>query len=228
MSRIRVLIADDQELFAAGVRIILEAHGSGEIEVVGIAADGRQAVDMVERDPPDLVLMDVRMPVMDGVEATRLIHERHPEVRILILTTFDDDDYVHTALGGGAVGYLLKNLQPDELVSAVRAAYRGTFLVSPAVGRKLVRQAHEGASRAGQSDAHYHGELNFLRAHFRTLSKREAEVLSLILQDLDNREIAERLGIAEQTVKNYTSIVYEKLDVTDRIHAIRLVKELRG
>ncbi len=223
-----MLVVDDQELFAGGLKIILEAVPDIEFSVF-VAYNGRDAVQMAKDIKPELVLMDVRMPVMDGVEATRIIHKEHPDIKIIILTTFDDDDYVFSALEGGAVGYILKDLKPEDLVNSVKAALSGTFLISPKIGIKLIQRASGSPHLSeGEVEIRHHGIVNFLRAHFPDLSKREAEVLRLLLQDLDNREIAENLYIAEQTVKNYTSSIYDKLGVTDRIHAIRLVKKIRS
>jgi DNA-binding NarL/FixJ family response regulator len=205
VAKIRVLVVDDQELFARGLEIVLKGHGGGELAVVGIAADGREAIQKVEALAPDVVLMDVRMPVMDGVEATRIIHERNPAIKILILTTFDDDQYVADALGNGA---------------------QGNLNVSSAVGSRLVRHAQAGMERTQKRPIEYHGEINFLLSQFESLRKREAEILHLILQDYDNQEIAQRLFIAEQTVKNYVTAIYGKIGVSDRDHAKQKVKDL--
>ncbi len=123
MARIKVLIVDDQELFARGLEIILKGHGAEDLAVVGIAANGKEALHRVGALSPDVILMDVRMPVMDGVEATRLIRERHPQAKILILTTFNDDQYVSEALGAGAQGYVLKNVKPEELITSIKAVH---------------------------------------------------------------------------------------------------------
>lgn len=224
MDAIKVLIVDDQELFAAGLRIILEESGRDAIRVSGIATNGREAIQMVDSYQPDVILMDVRMPVMDGVEATKVIHERYPEKKILVLTTFDDDQYVFDALSNGAFGYILKNIRPDELITSIKAVNAGNFFVSQSVGYKLVRQARKGIEHAEDRLMEYHGELNFLHSCFPSLSNRETEILHLLLQDLDNHEIAERLFIAEQTVRNYISSIYGKIGVSDRVHAKKLVK----
>ncbi len=223
MDRITVLIADDQRLFAHGIDIILRTYGKNEITVAGIAENGRQAVRMADRLQPDVILMDVRMPVMDGTEATRTIHRAHPKIKILVLTTFDDDDYVFSALDAGAIGYVLKNVKPDQLVTAIRAVHAGDYFVSPAVGYKLVQRAQEGV-QIGRRGARYQGELNFIQSKFERLTRREAEVLHLLLRDFDNREIAERLFVAEQTVRNHVSVIYTKLGVSDRTHAKRAAK----
>ena len=181
---------------------------------------------MAERLRPDVILMDVRMPVMDGTEATRTIHRQHPDIKILVLTTFDDDDYVFSALDAGAIGYVLKNVKPDQLVTAIRAVHAGDYFVSPAVGYKLVRRAQEGVQMGQRDAARYQGELNFIQSKFERLTRREAEILHLLLRDFDNREIAERLFIAEQTVRNHVSVIYTKLGVGDRTHAKRAAKEV--
>lgn len=226
MDRIKVLIADDQRLFAHGIDIILRTYAKDEITVAGIAENGSQAVRMAERLRPDVILMDVRMPVMDGTEATRTIHRQHPDIKILVLTTFDDDDYVFSALDAGAIGYVLKNVKPDQLVTAIRAVHAGDYFVSPAVGYKLVRRAREGVQMGRRDAARYQGELNFIQSKFERLTRREAEILHLLLRDFDNREIAERLFIAEQTVRNHVSVIYTKLGVGDRTHAKRAAKEV--
>jgi DNA-binding NarL/FixJ family response regulator len=226
VTRIKVLIVDDQELFARGLQIILKGHGREEIAVVGIATNGKEALERVAALEPDVVLMDVRMPIMDGVEATRLIHERRPDVKILILTTFDDDQYVFDALGSGAQGYVLKNVKPDDLVTSIKAVHAGSLYVSSDVGTRLIRHAQAGMQRTARRPIEYRGEMNFLISHFEALRTREAEILHLILQDYDNQEIAQRLCIAEQTVKNYVTAIYDKIGVADRDHAKRKVKGL--
>ena len=226
MKKIKILIVDDQELFASGLDITLRGYGKEDITVVGIAYDGKEAVRMAESTQPDVILMDVRMPVMDGVEATQIIHQRNQHIKILILTTFDDDQYVFDALENGALGYVLKNIKPDELVTSIKAVHAGNFFVSPSIGYKLIQRAHEGLHNTDIAETEYHGEVNFLQSHFESLSRREAEILHLVLIDFDNKEIAEKLFIAEQTVKNHISAIYAKLDVPDRVHLKKLVKRI--
>ena len=227
MSKIRVLIVDDQKLFAGSLKVVLEGHGDGEIDVVGIAYNGLEALDLVGPTNPDVVLMDVRMPEMDGVEATREIHRLHPEIKIMILTTFADDDYVMNALSGGAAGYVLKSIEPDELVTSVKAVYGGTVLMSASVGQWLIKNVGSGAP-GGQLPSERDTEIHALIERFPDLGRREAEVLHLMCENLDNREIADALFVAEQTIKNYTSKIYTKLGVDDRPHAIQMVKRVRG
>ena len=220
---IRVIIVDDQELFAGSMKIVLQGYGKDEIRVEGMAYNGKEAVDLVDRTLPDLVLMDVRMPVMDGVEATRLIHQKHPAIKIMILTTFDDDDLVSHALHSGATGYVLKNIQPEELVTSIKAVHSGNLLVSSSVGFRLIHQMG-GESDEGSQSAEVKARTEALGKMFPFLRKREAEVLRLIEEGYDNKEIADTLFIAEQTVKNYISSIYTKIGVQDRMHAIRLIK----
>jgi DNA-binding NarL/FixJ family response regulator len=226
MGSIRVMIVDDQELFASGIDIILKGYGAEDITVVDISTNGAEAVRKVAKAAPDVILMDVRMPVMDGVEATRIVHERHPGIKILILTTFDDDQYVYNALSNGAIGYVLKNVNPEELVSAIKAVYAGNLTVSSAIGYRLVKSAAAGVRMDAQRNVEYQGDLNFLLRHFESLRGREAEILNLIMADYDNRQIAETLFLAEQTVRNYISVIYAKIGVSDRAHAKQKVKEL--
>ena len=166
MAKIRVLIVDDQELSATGIQIILRGHGEGEVVPIGIAKDGKEAIKMTDTHRPDVVLMDVRMPVMDGVQATETIHERHPNIRILILTTFDDDKYVLEALSNGASGYVLKNIPPDELIMAIKTVFRGSLLVSPTVGRKLVQQANSAAQLSAERIAMKRHDIEALAGSF--------------------------------------------------------------
>ena len=221
MSKIRVVIADDQPLFAGSMKIVLEGYGRGEIEVAGIAHNGKDAVELVRETLPQVVLMDVRMPVMDGVEATRRIHTEFPEIKIMILTTFDDDDYVHHALVNGAVAYVLKEIQPEELITAVKAINDGSYLISSSVGVRIVDMVRS----ENKAPVERKEEVADMLLRFPTLSHREVEVLDLITQSYDNHEIAKKLFVGEQTIKNYVSSIYAKLGVTDRIHAVRLVKE---
>ena len=214
---IRVLLADDQVLFVESLKTVLEMR-SRDIRVTGIARDGREAVAMAEQQKPDIVLLDVRMPVMDGVEAARIIRERLPEVQVAMLTTFDDDVYVLEALRHGAVGYLLKSTSPADLISAVRSIKNGSVLISPEVASRLVeqlarqKQRSEEAQQAGAAVQQWQ----------KLLSPREREVLSLLAEGRNNHEIAEALSLAEQTVKNHVSVIYSKLGVHDRARVVRL------
>jgi DNA-binding NarL/FixJ family response regulator len=208
MSTIRVLLVDDQTLFIESLKTVFETHVE-DIEIVGMATDGRTALDMIAKTHPDVVLMDVRMPIMDGVESTKVIKEKFPETRVLILTTFDDDVYVYEALRYGAEGYLLKDMPTVELISAVRSVCQGGIPISPKVTSKLLKSIIH-----PQEDETAKGWIT-------TLNSREREILGLIAKGFDNKIIAKRLFIGEQTVKNYVSIIYSKLGVKDRVQAAR-------
>jgi DNA-binding NarL/FixJ family response regulator len=203
---IRVLLADDQELVRSGFRLILElAEG---IEVVGEAADGGEAVRLAKELQPDVVLMDVRMPDVDGIEATRRLRQAGLEARVLVLTTFDLDEYVYAAVRAGASGFLLKDAPREQLVTAVRTVARGEALLAPAVTQRLIErfvsrpQAGEAAPALGE------------------LSVRELEVLRLIARGLSNAEIAGELYLSEATVKTHVARVLRKLGLRDRVQAV--------
>ncbi|WP_049574521.1 response regulator [Nonomuraea sp. SBT364] len=205
---IRVLIADDQGMVRTGFTTFLS--GQPDIQVVGEAADGREAVERAAELDPDVVLMDVRMPVMDGLEATRrLLSPSGARSRVLILTTFDLDDYVYEALRAGASGFLLKDASAAQLAEAVRVVAAGDALIAPAVTRRLI---HEFA-RLSPPRARDRGRLG-------VLTERETEVLTLVAQALSNQEIAGRLVLAEQTVKTHVGRVLMKLGLRDRAQAI--------
>lgn len=219
MEKIKVVLVDDQTLFVESLRTVLETRADDMI-VVGVANEGGQAVEVVAETCPDIVLMDVRMPGMNGVESTGLIKERYPDTRVLMLTTFDDDQYVIEALRLGAVGYLLKNMPPAELISAIRAVYEGGVLISPQVANKLVGLLTNSQNRIEENQNN-----NPIASLVNQLSSREKEILQLMAEGLDNKEIAKKLFIAEQTVKNYVSVIYSKLGVRDRVQASRMVLE---
>ena len=218
--RIRVLLVDDQTLFVEGLKMVL-ASKAEDIVLVGIAYNGREGLDLALREKPDVVLMDIRMPVMDGVESTRLIREQLPDTRVLILTTFDDDEYVIEALKLGAVGYILKDIPPAELISAIRAVYEGGVLIAPKVAAKIAEKL-AGARNGGKGPPPESAPPLWLQE----LSPREQEVLRLLAGGYDNREIATRLFLAEQTVKNHVVALYDKMDVKDRVHAMRKAAEM--
>lgn len=202
---IRVLICDDQTVVCEGLRAILST--APELEVVGVAYDGAQALEQVQALQPDLVLMDLKMPVMNGIQATREIHARFPHVRVLVLTTYDFDEWVFEAVRGGASGYLLKDTPRDELVKAITGTVRGLHYLDPAVTGKLMEQVGRAPSPSGQAEL------------ARLLSERELEVLRLIALGLNNSEIAGRLFLSEGTVRNYVSAILTKLGVSDRTQA---------
>jgi DNA-binding NarL/FixJ family response regulator len=215
MAEIRVLLADDQQLMREGLRVLLDLNP--DIRVVGEAGDGVEAVERALALQPDVVLMDVRMPGLDGVAATRQLHETCPEVKVIILTTFDDDEYVFEGLRAGAVGYLLKDVPSEQLAEAIHAAARGEAFIQPSVARKVVAEFARLTERE-----HRRREQPLVEP----LSARELEVLALVAEGLSNREIGERLFITEGTVKNHVSNVLAKLGVRDRTQATLRAQEL--
>ena len=201
---IRVLICDDQAIVCEGLQAILSI--AQDIKVVGIANDGAQTVERIAEAQPDVVLMDLKMPVMNGVQATRLIRERHPEVRVLVLTTYDADEWVFDAVRGGASGYLLKDAPREKLIEAIRDTAVGKTPVDSNVAGKLFTQVVQGTAPPDTSIAE-------------DLSEREREVLGLLARGMTNAEIAAALYLSEGTVRNYVSAILEKLDVADRTQA---------
>ncbi len=218
MEKIKLLLVDDQTLFVESLKTVLKTRAK-DMAVIGVANDGPTAVAMVALEQPDIILMDVRMPGMNGVETTRQIKEKYPLIKVLMLTTFDDDDYVVEALKLGAVGYLLKDMPPAELIKAIRTLHEGGVLISPKVAAKVVDRLIIPTGKVRNQDP----ESNSLVDE---LSNREKEVLRLLAQGFDNREIAARLFIAEQTVKNHVSVIYSKLGVHDRVQALRKADEI--
>jgi DNA-binding NarL/FixJ family response regulator len=213
--KIRILIVDDQELFALGLKVVIESS-SDRLQVVGVAQTGAEALSMVESTNPEIVLMDVRMPEMDGVDATRLIHDQHPEVRILILTTFDDDDYVHDSMKHGAIGYLLKDRPAEEILDCIFAVHRGILQIDPAVSDRLLNY-HESTDPRTEE----------IEARLEWLTRRERDVLSCMMMARRIVEIASALGIAEQTVRNHIANIYSKLDIHDRLELIKYIRPIR-
>lgn len=214
---IRLLIVDDQRLMREGLRTLLELEN--DFDVVGEAGDGRAALEAYAQLTPDVVLMDIRMPVMNGVEATRRLRATWPEARVIILTTFDDDANVFEGLRAGAQGYLLKDLSGQELANAVRTVAGGGALIEPSVARKVVAEFARLAASPRSPDS-VNAEL------VEPLSERELEVLRLVAEGLSNREIGLKLSLAEGTVKNYVTNVLQKIGARDRTQAALRAKEL--
>lgn len=204
MSAIRVLLCDDQALVRSGFRMILDARA--DLEVVGEAEDGAEGVEQVHALDPDVVLMDVRMPNLDGIDATRRIVSSGAKARVLILTTFDPDEYVYEAIRAGASGFLLKDVEPEELVDAIRVVAAGNALLGSTVTQRLLERF------AGASGA--------VPPSLDGLTERELEILRFVAGGLSNAEIAERLVVSETTVKTHVSAVLRKLGVRDRVQAV--------
>jgi DNA-binding NarL/FixJ family response regulator len=212
--KIKVILADDQLLFVESLKSVIESR-TAAIEVVGVAYDGKRAVELVRELHPDIALLDVRMPIMDGVEATTIIRRDFPATQVMILTTYDDEIYVHEALSKGAVGYLLKETQPSNLIMCIMAVKEGSVMISPAVAMKLVKNLGSPQGRSPQEESVWPDDL----------TKREKEVLLLLSQGLNNKDIADRLFIEEQTVRNHVSTLYSKIGVHNRIELMLMVNK---
>lgn len=206
--KVRILLADDQELVRAGLRLILEPEE--DFEIVAEAADGGEAVELALRHRPDVVLMDVRMPRVDGIEATRRLAQGDVAgaVRVLVLTTFDVDEYVYAALRAGASGFLLKDAPPDQLAHAIRVVASGNALLAPSVTRRLIDDFARTGTPATDG------------VSFEDLTARESQVLELVVQGLSNAEIAAELVVEETTVKTHVRHVLQKLGLRDRVQAV--------
>jgi DNA-binding NarL/FixJ family response regulator len=211
---IRVVVADDQQVVRLGLTQIIDSEP--DLEVVGEAAHGDAAVELALELRPDVVLTDVRMPLMDGIAATRAIGERCPEVRVLVITTFNLDEYVVGALRAGAAGFLLKDVEPAELIAAIRTVVRGDALVAPAATRALIDHA------LGQPDEPA-GAVD--RSVLEPLSHREREVLRLLARGLSNAQVADALFLSEATVKSHVSNLLTKLQLRSRVQAVVLAYE---
>ncbi|HBY09552.1 MAG TPA: DNA-binding response regulator [Chloroflexi bacterium] len=214
MEIIQLLLVDDQRLMRDGLRTLLELES--DFEVVGEAENGAQALESYRQLTPDVILMDIRMPQMDGVEATRRLREIDPEARVIILTTFDDNEYVFEGLRAGALGYLLKDVSSDELADAIRKVAAGGSMIEPSVARKVIAEFARLAPPTPQATQ----EL------IEPLSEREIEILTLVSRGLTNKEIATKLYLAEGTVKNYVTSILQKIGARDRTQAALRAREL--
>jgi DNA-binding NarL/FixJ family response regulator len=204
---IKVLLVDDQNLIRQGLKALLELEP--DLEIIGEAENGEQAINLSATLQPDVILMDIRMPLMDGVAATKKLQNTHPEIKILVLTTFDDDEYVKAALENGAMGYLLKDTPSEELAVAIRAVYKGYTQLGPGIVKKLVNQF----SRVTPTQSPP------VPPSLSELTPREKEVLRLIAIGANNREISQQLYISEGTVKNHVTNILNRLNLRDRTQA---------
>ena len=213
MTKIRVLLADDQDIIRTGLTIIL--NHQADIEVVGQAADGVEAVELAKQLQPDVILMDIKMPRLNGIQATRQIMAALPKTQIIILTTYDTDDWVFDGIRAGAVGYLLKDTSGDNLAEAVRGALRGESQMDPTVARKVLREFQHvtAANKVVTPPAPEEEPLE-------KLTDREEEILKLLAAGLSNKEIAQQLSLSEGTVKNHISAILAKLHANDRTQAV--------
>lgn len=216
---IRIIIADDQALIRDGLQTILELQD--DMEVVGVAENGKEACELTAELKPDLVLMDIKMPVMDGIESTRWIKEHVPETVVLILTTFTEEQYIIDGLVGGAAGYLVKDLSADKIVSSIRDAVQGQLMLPAEVAAKLsARLAYLSETLASTIDKERFKQTEIL------FTEREKQIISLMIEGKNNHEIAGILFMGVGTVKNYISIIYQKIGINDRTKAILFLKEI--
>lgn len=218
MRKIRVLLVDDQKLFVQSLKDVMEARAP-DIEVVGIAYTGEEACEIASRSEPDVILMDVRMPELDGLGCLRRIKEALGQAKIMMLSTFDDNKYVTDAVNYGACGYMLKNVSPNELIDAIRVVNKGHILFSAEVAARLSEASRKPQPPLSPAKGAY-------PEWYQSLTGRELDILKLLTLSYSNSEIAERLFIGEQTIRNYVSAIYSKMNVKDRSHAIRLARSV--
>lgn len=210
---IRILLVDDQHIIRQGLRSMLESNP--DMEVIGEAENGQRAIEQIPTLQPDIVLMDIRMPVMDGVAATQAIAQQYPQTRVLVLTTFDDDEYVAQSMRLGAKGYLLKDTEPEELALAIRAVHKGHTQLGPGLFEKAIAPFSTPAQPSIEPPP-----------EFAQLTHREREVLRLIASGANNREIAQALYLSENTVKNYVTSILSHLNLRDRTQAALLAHSM--
>ena len=215
MSVTNILIVEDQKLMREGLKTILELES--DFHVIGVASNGEEGYQLAKETQPDLVIMDIRMPVMDGIQSTKLIKELNSEIKVIVLTTFEDDEYVIEALLHGATGYLLKDSGSEQLVQSIRNHLNGQMFFPASVAGKLVARIDE----MGRGSA-----LHKWEKFKETFTKREQQVMELIAKGMSNHEISNQLGISVGTVNNYISLIYDKLEIYDRGKLIVFLKEL--
>ncbi len=216
---IRILLVDDQPLFVQSLKMSLESYVD-DFEIIGIAKNGMSAIAMALQQVPDVILMDVHLPDINGVVATKRILEQNRTIKVVMLSTYDEDEYVREALRIGASGYLLKDISPTELIAAIRALQSGLVQISPKIATKLINTMYNGTSPKIP-------EVSSRFEWFDTLTDREKEIFGLIATGYDNQQIADHLQLAEQTVRNNISTIYSKLEVKDRFEIIRLANKIQ-
>lgn len=208
---IKILIADDQTLIRQSLRIVLEKEGNGELTVTDTVGNGEEVLVSVKKNKPDVILMDIRMPGMDGVQCTKKIKKEYPEIKIIILTTFDDDEYVFDALRYGASGYLLKGISTDELIEAIHTVYQGQAMLNPDIQVKMLRIFSQMTSGYQEPST-----IQIDEAYVRELTDNEWKIIDEVAKGHSNKEIAENLNFSQGTVRNYLSTILDKLSLRDR------------
>ncbi len=219
LKEIQLLLVDDQQLIRESLEIILDMNPY--IDVIGLAEDGQKAIDFCEQNEPNMILMDIHMPVMNGVEATRVIKKRWPHIKVIILTTFKEIEYVMNALKAGAEGYLLKAISPEDVTAGVRLVHHGGTLIPQGMALALIQQNSSSLNPMGFESKNPENIRSVIVNNNYALSEREKDVLLSVSHGLNNKEIAEKLFLSEGTVKNYISNIYSKLDVRDRVQAAK-------
>jgi DNA-binding NarL/FixJ family response regulator len=217
MNKIKIMLVDDQMLLREGLKTIINLQD--DMEVISEADNGKTAIEQMEEKPADVILMDIRMPVLNGVEATSIIKKQYPKTAIIILTTFDDDDYIIDALSNGANGYLLKDIDAVHLIRSIQDAYQGEMMLPARIASKLAaRLSGQGIEKTQRS------KVSLVNNH--VLTDREKEIALLMSQNLSNRQIARKLFLTEGTVKNYISEIYSKLGSSNREQAVMLISQM--
>jgi DNA-binding NarL/FixJ family response regulator len=220
--KIKILLADDQTLITESLNTFLSNYAE-DMTVIGTARTGKEAVAITEKERPDIILMDVLMPEMSGIEAVGVIKNKFPEIKIIMLSTYDEDEYVRAAILAGASGYLLKAISPTELITVIRALKNNVIQISPEIARKMVRQKYSGKEiLSGGADL---PDMTESLPWLKTLTNREREIFTYITTGYENEEIADKLNLALQTVKNHVSTIYSKLGVKNRFEIIRLANK---
>jgi DNA-binding NarL/FixJ family response regulator len=220
--KIKILLADDQSLITESLDTFLSNYAE-DMTVIGTASNGKEAVGITEKEHPDIILMDVLMPEMSGIEAAGVIKSKYPEIKIIMLSTYDEDEYVRAAILAGASGYLLKAISPTELITAIRALKNNVIQISPEIARKMVRQKYSGREIVN-NDTDL-PDITESLPWLKTLTNREREIFTYITTGYENEEIAEKLNLALQTVKNQVSTIYSKLGVKNRFEIIKLANK---
>ncbi|MCG8641539.1 MAG: response regulator transcription factor [Desulfobacterales bacterium] len=214
MNKIKVLIVDDQQLIREGLEMMLSIYD--QIQIIGTSTNGKEALDQIELLNPDVVLMDIRMPVMDGVTATQKMKDKYPALKVIILTTFDEDEYIFEALNNGANGYLLKDVKSEEIVRGIEEVYAGNTLLEPKVATKVVQALNSLTKKP---------ELREKDDWLKQLTNRELEIAHLVAEGKNNKEISDMLFITEGTVKNHLTRILSKLEIRDRTQLAILIRE---